>query len=149
MLFVDDLSFDEDDSSYRALKATLDGSIAASSSNLVIYATSNRRHLLPEKMSDNLESHMVDGEIHHGDAVEEKVSLSERFGLWLAFHPFSQTQYLDIALHWLTRHGVEFSDEARADCLRWALTRGNRSGRVAEQFARDYAGQVRMREQQD
>ena len=141
VLFVDDLSFDADDASYRTLKAALDGSISTPPDNVVIYATSNRRHLVPEKMVDNEQSRLVEGELHHGEAVEEKISLSERFGVWLSFHPFSQDQYLTAVKHWLTQYGVaEFSKECRAEALRWALLRGNRSGRIAAQFAMDFAG---------
>ncbi|PID61106.1 MAG: AAA family ATPase [Gammaproteobacteria bacterium] len=141
ILFVDDLSFDASDGSYRALKAALDGSAASTPDNVVIYATSNRRHLLPEQLVDNEHSRIVDGELHHGEAVEEKISLSERFGIWLSFHPFSQDTYLEAVALWLDRHGVTGFDEAlRAEALRWALRRGNRSGRVAAQFARDVAG---------
>jgi len=142
VLFCDDLSFEADDPSYKALKAALDGSLCAPPDNVLIYATSNRRHLLPEYMSDNLDARTVDGEIHHGEAVEEKISLSERFGLWLSFHPFRQQQYLDIAGGWLRRFGVVEQDieAAREAALRWALARGSRSGRSAYQFARDYAG---------
>ncbi len=141
ILFVDDLSFDADDASYRTLKAALDGSVAVAPENVVIYATSNRRHLLPEQMVDNEHSRLVDGELHHGEAVEEKISLSERFGVWLAFHPFSQAQYLQAVTHWLQVNGIEeMTDDCRAEALRWALLRGNRSGRIAAQFAQDRAG---------
>jgi len=143
ILFVDDLSFDGDDASYRTLKAALDGSVAVAPENVVIYATSNRRHLLPEKMVDNEQSRLVDGELHHGEAVEEKISLSERFGVWLAFHPFSQDQYLEAVVHWLGVHGIpEMSDQCREEALRWALLRGNRSGRIAAQFVKDFAGKA-------
>ena len=142
LLFCDDLSFEGDDSSYKALKAVLDGSVAAPPENVLIYATSNRRHLLPEYMSDNERSHMVDGEIHHGEAVEEKISLSERFGLWLSFHPFRQDDYLDICFGWLAtlETPIEDRETVRMEALRYALERGSRSGRVAWQFARDWAG---------
>ena len=145
VLFVDDLSFDADDASYRTLKAALDGSIATPPDNVVIYATSNRRHLVPEQMVDNEHSRLVDGELHHGEAVEEKISLSERFGVWLSFHPFSQEQYLTAVKHWLTQYGVaDFSEECRGEALRWALLRGNRSGRIAAQFAMDFAGKRQL-----
>ncbi|MCP1674061.1 putative AAA+ superfamily ATPase [Natronocella acetinitrilica] len=142
LVFCDDLSFEAGDPSYKALKAMLDGSVSAAPDNLLIYATSNRRHLLPEYMTDNAESRNVDGEIHHGEAVEEKISLSERFGLWVSFHPFSQDSYLDIVWTWLEHFGTRLDDpEAiRAEALRYALARGSRSGRVAWQFARDWAG---------
>lgn len=146
ILFVDDLSFDADDASYRTLKAALDGSVAVAPDNVLIYATSNRRHLLPEYHSDNNESRIVDGELHHGEAVEEKISLSERFGIWLSFHPFSQNLYLEVVAHWLTRLGEPEMDEGvRREALQWALLRGNRSGRVAAQFARDVAGREALK----
>lgn len=142
LLFCDDLSFESDDSSYKALKAILDGSVHAPPENVLIYATSNRRHLLPEYMSENLDAHHVNGEIHHSEAVEEKISLSERFGLWLSFYPFKQEQYLEIVNHWLKSFNVRAadSDAVRAAALQWALARGSRSGRSAYQFARDWAG---------
>ncbi len=143
VIFCDDLSFEEGEGGYKALKVALDGSISAQSDNVLIYATSNRRHLLPEKFSDN-ESyrHVDDGDLHPGETVEEKISLSERFGLWLSFYPFRQDDYVDIVLHWLKHFGVPESQfaEAEPEALRWALQRGSRSGRVAWQFARDWAG---------
>jgi len=145
VLFCDDLSFEEGESSYKALKAALDGSIAAPSDNLLIYATSNRRHLMPEYMRENLDArYQEDGEIHPGETVEEKISLSERFGLWLSFYPFRQDDYLDIVAHWLGRFGVPplQVEAARGEALQFALLRGSRSGRVALQFARDYAGRL-------
>ncbi|MFO7857888.1 MAG: ATP-binding protein [Ectothiorhodospiraceae bacterium] len=141
IVFCDDLSFEADDPGYKALKAILDGSVSAPPDNVVIYATSNRRHLMPEYLTDNNEARNVDGETHPGEAVEEKISLSERFGLWLSFHPFGQDAYLDIVQGWLTAFGVDESlDAVREDALRFALERGSRSGRVAWQFARDRAG---------
>ncbi|MES9845921.1 MAG: ATP-binding protein [Candidatus Sedimenticola sp. 6PFRAG5] len=142
ILFSDDLSFEADDASYKSLKAVLDGSIAAPPENVLIYATSNRRHLLPETMRENREARVVDGELHHGEAIEEKISLSERFGLWLSFYPFNQEQYLEIVEHWLGEMGRHtIADEAtRAEALRWAQLRGSRSGRVAYQFALDWSG---------
>ena len=143
IVFCDDLSFEEGESAYKALKAALDGSIAAPGDNLLIYATSNRRHLMPEYMRENLDTkYQEDGEIHPGESVEEKISLSERFGLWLSFHPFRQDDYLDIVAHWLARFGVDAQGIAasRGEALQFALQRGSRSGRVALQFARDYAG---------
>lgn len=145
ILFCDDLSFEEGESSYKALKAVLDGSVAAPGENMLIYATSNRRHLMPEYMRENLDArYQDDGEIHPGETVEEKISLSERFGLWLSFYPFRQDDYLDIVSHWLGRFGAEPDqiDAARAEALQFALQRGSRSGRVALQFARDYAGRL-------
>ena len=143
IIFCDDLSFEEGESGYKALKVALDGSIATQSDNVLIYATSNRRHLMPERMSDNTSyKHDEDGDLHPGETVEEKISLSERFGLWLSFYPFKQDDYLDIAAHWLASFGCDAGQiaQARGDALRWALQRGSRSGRVAWQFAKDYAG---------
>ncbi len=145
IVFCDDLSFEEGESSYKALKAALDGSVAAPSENVLIYATSNRRHLMPEYMRENLDAkYQEDGEIHPGETVEEKISLSERFGLWLSFYPFRQDDYLDIVAHWLGRYGADCSqiDAARSEALQFALQRGSRSGRVAVQFARDCAGRL-------
>jgi predicted AAA+ superfamily ATPase len=144
IVFCDDLSFEEGEPGYKALKSILDGSVAATTPNVLIYATSNRRHLLPERMVDNLSyTHTDDGEVHPGEAVEEKISLSERFGLWVSFYSFSQDEYLAIAAQWLSSMGVTQAaiDAARPQALIWALERGARSGRVAYQFARDYAGQ--------
>ncbi len=142
ILFCDDLSFDEGESGYKALKTVLDGSIAAQSDNILIYATSNRRHLMPEYMAENLEYKHIDGEIHPGEGTEEKISLSERFGLWLSFYPFTQDEYLDIVRHWAAHFGVKkLNAEFQAAALLWAIERGSRSGRVAWQFARDWAGQ--------
>jgi predicted AAA+ superfamily ATPase len=143
IVFCDDLSFDEGEPGYKALKSILDGSISEASDNVVIYATSNRRHLLPEYMKDNLTyKHTEDGEVHPGEVVEEKISLSERFGLWVSFYPFSQDEYLAIVAEWLRSFGVdaEAIAAARQEALVWALERGSRSGRVAFQFAKDYAG---------
>jgi uncharacterized protein len=143
IVFCDDLSFDEGEPGYKALKSILDGSISEASENVLIYATSNRRHLLPEYMKENLTyRHTEDGEVHPGEVIEEKISLSERFGLWVSFYPFSQDEYLAITGEWLRAFGVgaEAIAAARADALVWALERGSRSGRVAFQFAKDYAG---------
>ncbi len=145
VIFCDDLSFEEGEGGYKALKVALDGSIAAQSDNVLIYATSNRRHLMPEKMSDNSSyQHDEDGDLHPGETVEEKISLSERFGLWVSFYPFRQDDYLAIANHWLGHFGCtpEQVAAARGDALCWALQRGSRSGRVAWQFARDHAGRM-------
>ncbi len=145
MVFCDDLSFEEGEAGYKALKSILDGSVAASTPNVLIYATSNRRHLLPEYMKENLTyTHTEDGEVHPGEVVEEKISLSERFGLWVSFYPFSQDEYLAIVAQWLSHFGVAASaiEAARPQALVWALERGSRSGRVAYQFARDYAGRA-------
>jgi predicted AAA+ superfamily ATPase len=143
MIFCDDLSFEDGEPGYKALKSILDGSIAAATPNVLIYATSNRRHLLPEYMKENLTyTHTEDGEVHPGEGVEEKISLSERFGLWVSFYPFSQDEYLTIAAQWMSSLGVtrEAIEAAKPEALIWALERGSRSGRVAFQFARDYAG---------
>jgi len=144
IIFCDDLSFEEGEAGYKALKSILDGSVSAASENVLIYATSNRRHLLPEYMKENLSyTHTDDGEVHPGEVIEEKISLSERFGLWVSFYPFSQEEYLSIVMQWLTSLG--FKDQAglelaKPEALIWALERGSRSGRVAYQFARDYVG---------
>jgi len=143
IVFCDDLSFDEGEPGYKALKSILDGSISESSDNVLIYATSNRRHLLPEYMKENLSyRHTEDGEVHPGEVIEEKISLSERFGLWVSFYPFSQDEYLAIVAEWLRSFKVdaEAIAAARQEALVWALERGSRSGRVAFQFAKDYAG---------
>lgn len=143
IIFCDDLSFDDGESGYKALKSILDGSVAAPTPNLLIYATSNRRHLLPEYMSENLSyTHTEDGEVHPGEGVEEKISLSERFGLWVSFYPFNQEEYLQIVGTWLSSLAVPAAQiaEARPAALVWALERGSRSGRVAWQFARDFSG---------
>ena len=143
MIFCDDLSFEDGEPGYKALKSILDGSIAAATPNVLIYATSNRRHLLPEYMKENLTyTHTDDGEVHPGEVVEEKISLSERFGLWVSFYPFSQDEYLTIAAQWLSSFGFKPAEieAARPEALIWALERASRSGRVAYQFARDYAG---------
>jgi len=148
IVFCDDLSFEEGEAGYKALKVALDGSVAAQADNVLIYATSNRRHLMPEKMSENLSAkHQEDGEIHPGETVEEKISLSERFGLWVSFYPFRQDEYLEIVAHWLAHFGCSAADldEARGDALRFALERGSRSGRVAWQFARDWSGQLQLK----
>jgi hypothetical protein len=143
IVFCDDLSFEEGESGYKALKSILDGSVAAATANVLVYATSNRRHLLPEYMKENLTyTHTDDGEVHPGEVVEEKISLSERFGLWVSFYPFSQEEYLIIVAQWLQSMGAKVAlDDVRAQALLWALERGSRSGRVAYQFARDYVGQ--------
>lgn len=143
IVFCDDLSFEEGEPGYKALKSILDGSVAAATPNVLIYATSNRRHLLPEYMTENLTyTHGDDGEVHPGEVVEEKISLSERFGLWVSFYPFTQDEYLTIVAQWLSSFGVgpDAIAAARPASLVWALERGSRSGRVAYQFARDYAG---------
>jgi predicted AAA+ superfamily ATPase len=142
VIFCDDLSFDAGDATYKALKVVLDGSISAAPENVLIYATSNRRHLMPEYFEENLESKRVGDEIHPGEAIEEKISLSERFGLWISFYPFDQDAYLNIAAHWLKSFGCDDAEIAGAEreALNWALLRGSRSGRVAWQFAKDWAG---------
>jgi uncharacterized protein len=145
IVFCDDLSFDDGESSYKALKSVLDGSVSAASPNVLIYATSNRRHLLPEYMKENLTyTHTEDGEVHPGEGVEEKISLSERFGLWVSFYPFSQDEYLTIVAQWLRSFNVPEAaiEAAKPESLVWSLERASRSGRVAYQFARDYAGAI-------
>jgi predicted AAA+ superfamily ATPase len=146
LVFCDDLSFEADDPSYKALKSALEGSIFRSSENLLIYATSNRRHLLPEYMTDNQQATFREGELHQSEAVEEKISLSDRFGLWLSFYPFKQDAYLTVAEHWVSRladesgANADWNEEVRAEALRWALARGVRSGRTAHHFARHWVG---------
>ncbi len=145
IIFCDDLSFDEGEPGYKALKSILDGTVAAATANVLIYATSNRRHLLPEYMKDNLSyTHTDDGEVHPGEVIEEKISLSERFGLWVSFYPFSQDEYLHIVDQWLSSLKVPQHkwEQAHPESLVWALERGSRSGRVAYQFARDFAGRL-------
>ena len=145
IVYCDDLSFDEGEPGYKALKSVLDGSVAQSSDNVLVYATSNRRHLLPEYMRENLTyQHTDDGEVHPGEVVEEKISLSERFGLWVSFYPFTQDEYLAIVAQWLRHFGADEAaiEAARGESLVWALVRGSRSGRVAYQFARDFAGRT-------
>ena len=145
IIFCDDLSFEEGEPGYKALKSILDGTVAAATPNVLIYATSNRRHLLPEYIKDNLSyNHTDDGEVHPGEVIEEKISLSERFGLWISFYPFSQEAYLLIVDQWLSSLGVprDLITKARPEALVWALERGSRSGRVAFQFARDFAGRL-------
>ena len=147
VLFCDDLSFEADDASYKVLKSALEGSVFKASGNVLIYATSNRRHLLPERMQDNLDASYVDGELHQGEAIEEKVSLSDRFGLWLSFYPFKQNDYLSVAEHWVRRLAdgtpvdAQWNDDARQHALRWALARGVRNGRTAQHFARHWVGE--------
>jgi len=144
IIFSDDLSFDASEPGYIAMKSVLDGSIAGMPENLLVYATSNRRHLMPEYMAENLEGKRVGEEIHPGETVEEKISLSERFGLWLSFYPFDQDHYLAICAHWLRRFGLPARtiEGLRSEALQWSLLRGSRSGRVAWQFARDCAGRL-------
>ena len=151
ILFCDDLSFEVSDASYKAVKSALDGSVVKSADNVLIYATSNRRHLLPEEMADNLNATMVDGQLHQGDAVEEKISLSDRFGLWLSFYPFKQDDYLEIVHHWIIKlakkHDLDLrlDDELDKSAIRWALARGVRSGRTAHHFARHIVGSSKLR----
>ncbi len=150
LIFCDDLSFDANEPGYKALKVMLDGTVAAASTNLLIYATSNRRHLLPEYFSENLETKYVGEEVHPGESVEEKISLSERFGMWLSFYPFSQDDYLAAVQEWLRYYGIDPArgaderEELQRAAVQWSLQRGSRSGRVAWQFARDRAGSVAL-----
>lgn len=155
ILFCDDLAFNETEANYKELKSALDGALFSLPDNIVIYATSNRRHLLPEYQSENQQAKMVDGQIHHGDAIEEKVSLSDRFGVWVSFYPINQEFYLQIAQHWTEKLALQWQDnkpiktvwneQARAEALRWALGRGTRSGRTAYQFARYWIGKTLMK----
>ena len=147
IIYCDDLSFDTGDATFKALKVVLDGSIASAPDNVLIYATSNRRHLMPEYFDENLDSKRVGEEIHPGEAVEEKISLSERFGLWLSFYPFDQDAYLNIVAHWLRSFGCGDAEirSAEREALNWALMRGSRSGRVAWQFAKDWSGAQALR----
>jgi predicted AAA+ superfamily ATPase len=146
VVFCDDLTFDAGEAGYKALKVMLDGSIAGAASNVVVYATSNRRHLLPEYFIENLETKHVGEEVHPGESTEDKISLSERFGLWISFYPFSQDDYLAAVAAWLNHFGVKPAaagreSEARTrEALQWALQRGSRSGRAAWQFAKNFAG---------
>ena len=135
IIYLDDLSFEANDDSYKALKACLEGSLQPQPDNVIIYATSNRRHLMPESMQDNLDSRMVDGQLHPSDSIEEKISLSDRFGLWLSFHPFTQDQYLAVVEQTLRARNTEMSEDARLEAVRFATQRGSRSGRIAVQFA--------------
>ena len=146
VLYCDDLSFEADEPGYKALKVVLDGSVAAATDNCIIYATSNRRHLMPEFMQENLDYKHVGEEIHPSETSEEKVSLSERFGLWASFYPFDQDDYLSIVAVWLEHFKVQGarSDAVQRAALQWALQRGSRSGRVAWQFARDWAGKAKL-----
>jgi hypothetical protein len=147
IVYCDDLSFEAGDPSYKTLKVILDGSIANTPDNVLVYATSNRRHLLPEFHDENNETRNLGGEIHHGEGIEEKLSLSERFGLWIALHPFTQDEYLNIVKHWLRRFEIDAAEESyRGAALQWALLHGSRSGRSAWQFARDWAGKTLLKE---
>jgi len=144
ILYCDDLSFNDAEPGYQALKAVLDGDLVAFSDNLLIYATSNRRHLMPDYMQDNQVTQHIGDEVHPTESVEEKISLSERFGLWISFYPFTQDEYLAVAEHWLAHHGWTqgMTDEVRREALQWTLMRGSRSGRVAGQFAKDWCGRI-------
>jgi predicted AAA+ superfamily ATPase len=147
VVFCDDLSFEATEPGYKSLKVVLDGSISSTSDNVVVYATSNRRHLMPEFMAENLQTQYVGEEIRPGDTTEEKVSLSERFGLWLSFYAFDQDEYLKVAQYWLMHLGIsEMTAEIRQAALLFSLTRGARSGRVAYQFARDYVGRIALKD---
>jgi uncharacterized protein len=151
VVFCDDLTFDAGEPGYKALKVMLDGSIAGAATNMLIYATSNRRHLLPEYFAENLETKHVGGEVHPGESVEEKISLSERFGLWISFYPFAQDEYLAAVDRWLAHFGVAApagardAEERMREALQFALQRGSRSGRVAWQFARHWAGGLALK----
>ena len=148
IIFCDDLAFENDDANYKMLKAILEGALSGDSGRLLIYATSNRRHLLPEYGEDNLKASWIEDELHQGEAVEEKISLSERFGLWLSFRAFNQDQYLELVAHWLNVLGEPHDfEQARPEALRYALTRGSRSGRIAVQFARHWCGRKRLEQE--
>ena len=140
IVFIDDLTFAENEPGYASLKAALDGSLAGPADNVLIYATSNRRHLVPEYMAENLETKHLGGEVHPGEATEEKISLSDRFGLWVSFHAMEQDTYLAIARHWATALDAPADENFDRAALQWSLGRGARNGRVAWQFARDWAG---------
>jgi predicted AAA+ superfamily ATPase len=140
IIFCDDLTFEANDASYKALKVVLDGSISSGADNMLVYATSNRKNLMPEFMIDNVATKHADGEIRPNDTIEEKTALAERFGLWLSFYAFDQDEYLAIAKNWLQTFGLDFDEAAQKASLQFTHTRGARSGRVAYQFARDYAG---------
>ncbi len=140
IVFIDDLTFAENEPGYASLKAALDGSLAGPADNVLIYATSNRRHLMPEYMAENLETKHLGGEVHPGEATEEKISLSDRFGLWVSFHAMEQDTYLAIARHWATALDAPADESIDRAALQWSLGRGARNGRVAWQFARDWAG---------
>jgi hypothetical protein len=150
IVFSDDLSFESGDASYKVLKSALDGSVYGLPENVLIYVTSNRRHLVPEYESDNRGAMLVEGEVHHGEAVEEKISLSGRFGLWVAFHPFSQDLYVDVVRRWVDKLGtkigatLDWSREAEAEAILWSQKKGDRSGRIAYQFACDWVGRTVM-----
>ncbi|MCW4153515.1 ATP-binding protein [Halomonas sp. 18H] len=146
VVYCDDLSFEGQDDAYKALKSVLDGALTGPPANVLLYATSNRRHLLPESMADNQGSHLVGQELHHGDAVEEKIALSDRFGLWLSFRPFDQATYLQACEHWVNwlGQGDDWDESARREAIRYATLRGGRSGRVAWQFACQLVGQRRL-----
>ena len=145
IVFCDDLSFEAGEAGYKALKVVLDGSVSVTSDNILVYATSNRRHLMPEYMAENLETRHIGEEIRPGEATEEKISLSDRFGIWLSFYSFDQDEYMTIVQQWLQHYGIKkFTDDIRGAALQWALARGSRSGRSAHQFARDYAGRFAL-----
>ena len=144
IIFCDDLTFEANDESYKALKVVLDGSVSAASDNVLVYATSNRKNLMPEMMADNIATRHLDGEIRPNDTIEEKTALAERFGLWLSFYAFDQDEYLAICKSWLETFGLSFDDTARQAALSFTHTRGACSGRVAFQFARDYAGKLQL-----
>lgn len=144
IIYCDDLTFESNDIAYKALKVVLDGSLANASDNVLVYATSNRKNLMPELMIDNLATTNEDGEIRPSDTIEEKTALAERFGLWLSFYAFDQNEYLAIAAHWLTIFGIDFDEQAKKAALQFSYTRGARSGRVAYQFARDYTGKLKL-----
>lgn len=145
IIFCDDLSFEATDPGYKAIKVILDGSVSRLPDNTLIYATSNRRHLVPEYMSENLQSGLIDDELHLAEGIEEKLSLSERFGIWISFHPFNQDQYLELVQYWLSKLAgkpVGLDEPVRGAALRWSLQHGSRSGRSAWLFSRDWIGRT-------
>ena len=149
IVYCDDLAFNAEDENYRSLKSVLDGSLQSGASNFIIYATSNRRHLLPEFMHENTPVTKVDvpqyKELHPQEAIEEKISLSDRFGLWLSFYPMDQNLYLEIIEHYLKKENMSFNEEVRAEALRWCQARGQRSGRAAYQFSKHWVGSERLK----
>jgi uncharacterized protein len=146
IVFCDDLSFDKDDTSYKSLKAVLDGGIEGRPENVLFYATSNRRHLMPRDMMDNERATAI----NPGEAIEEKVSLSDRFGLWLGFHNGTQDQFLDMIRGYVAHHKIKISDEQLvAEAIEWSMTRGGRSGRVAWQYVQDLAGRLGVKLKDD
>ncbi|ESK40219.1 hypothetical protein P256_00665 [Acinetobacter nectaris CIP 110549] len=153
IVYCDDLAFNAEDENYRSLKSVLDGSLQSGNNNFIVYATSNRRHLLPEFMHENTPTTRVDvpqyTELHPQEAIEEKISLSDRFGLWLSFYPMDQSLYLEIVEHYLEKNGLEFNQEVRLQALQWCQMRGQRSGRAAYQFSKHWIGSSQLKSQKN